>query len=431
LSPATVAVLDECLPVSLASALFDLLSLNSNYQAALEVYTKEAFPFEWARSQNNLATAYLYRIRGETAEHLEMAISAYQAALEVYTRETFPEQWAMTQNNLGLAHLMIQKNLELAYSNRIRGERAEHLEMAISAYQAALEVYTREAFPEQRAITQNNLATAYFDRIKGERTDNLEMAIGTYQAALEIRTREAFPIGNAQTLYNLGVAYQDNSQLPQAYKTFATAIETVESMRSEIVIGGEADKQKLAEEWNKLYQSMVEVCLKMKNNTAALEYVERSKTRNLVELFHNARNLQNVQRINFQEIRSLLGEDEAILEWYISGNTFKVFIITRESPQLPITKRGVEGIDVWESSYQDLQALDEFQQEYIVDYLGQFDNWKNQLDSRLKKLAKILYIDEIISRLPENCQRLILVPFRSLHLLPLHALTSRRLRQNA
>ena len=62
-------------------------------------------------------------------------------------------------------------------------------------------------------------------------------------------------------------------------------------MRGEIVIGGEVDKQKLAEEWNNLYQSMVEVCLKMGNNTATLEYVERSKTRNLIELFHNARSL--------------------------------------------------------------------------------------------------------------------------------------------
>ncbi|MEG4804780.1 CHAT domain-containing protein [Microcoleus sp. ARI1-B5] len=44
----------------------------------------------------------------------------------------------------------------------------------------------------------------------------------------------------------------------------------------------------------------------------------------------------------------------------------------------------------------------------------------------MEKLAQILHIDEIISRLPENCQKLILVPFRYLHLFPLHALTSSR-----
>ena len=280
-----------------------------------------------------------------------------------------------------------------------------------------MEVYTPDAFPFEWAMSQNNLANAYLYRIRGEKAENLELAIAAFEAALTIFTPDAFPIEHTATLYGLGVAYQNNSQIPEAYNTFNTAIETVELMRSEIIIGGEADRQKLAEEWNKLYQSMVEVCLQMENSTAALEYVERSKTRNLVELFHKARSLPSqVQRISFAEIRSLLAENEAILEWYITYNDFKVFIVTRDSPQP----------DIWQSSSQDLQALEELQQEYLDDYMEGIDNWKNQLNSRLEKLAQILHIDEIISRLPENCQKLILVPFRYLHLFPLHALTSSR-----
>ena len=383
----------------------------SAYKEALSVNTREADPQLWAMTQNNLGIAYSYRIRGEKADNVEMAIATYREALSVYTRETFPEGWARTQNNLGIA-----------YSDRIRGEEADNMEMAIATYREALSVYTREAFPQSWAMTQKNLANAYFMRIRGEERDNAELAIATFHKAWEVLTREAFPIENTQTLYGLGLIYLYNFQFPAAYNTFNYAIETVELMRTEIIVGGEADRQKLAEEWNKLYQDMVEVCLEMENKTAALEYIERSKTRNLVELFHKARSLtQNVQRISFAEIRSLLGEDEAILEWYISGNNFKVFIITRASTQ-PV---------VWESSYQDLEALEKFQQEYIDDYINQPDNWRKQLETRLEKLAAILHIDEIISRLPENCQRLILVPFRYLHLLPLHALTSRRLRQNA
>jgi tetratricopeptide (TPR) repeat protein len=67
--------------------------------------------------------------------HLEQAIAAYQAALEVYTREELPLDWAMTQNNLGIA-----------LRNRMRGERAANLEGAIAAFQAALEVF-RERLP--------------------------------------------------------------------------------------------------------------------------------------------------------------------------------------------------------------------------------------------------------------------------------------------
>jgi tetratricopeptide (TPR) repeat protein len=55
-------------------------------------------------TQNNLGNAYADRIRGERAENLERAIRHYQQALEVRTREAFPSDWAGTQNNLGLAY---------------------------------------------------------------------------------------------------------------------------------------------------------------------------------------------------------------------------------------------------------------------------------------------------------------------------------------
>jgi CHAT domain-containing protein len=380
------------------------------YQAALSVYTREAFPEDWAMSQNNLALAYSDRIRGEKADNIEKSIELYQTALSVYTRDAFPLEWARSQNNLGEA-----------YRNRIRGKKTSNIEKSIKFYQASLSVYTRDTSPFEWARSKNNLAGAYLYRIKGKKANNLERSIEFFQSALSVRTRDAYPINHAETLFNLGLTYRSNSQLPQAYNTFKAAIETVESMRSEIIIGGEADRQKLAEEYNRIYHLMVEVCLDRENKTAALEYIERTKTRNLVELFHNARSLpQNVQRISFQEIRSLLGEDEAILEWYITFNGFKVFIITHDSTQP----------DVWQSSDADLEALRDFANEYINDYIYQNDNWEKQLEIRLEKLAKILHIDEIISRLPENCQRLILVPFVYLHLLPLHALTSRRLKQN-
>ncbi|MEG4541412.1 tetratricopeptide repeat protein, partial [Microcoleus sp. Aus8_D2] len=424
------------------------------FEASLEIWTRDAFPENWAIIQNNLGSAYRDRIRGEKVENMELAIAAFEASLEIWTRDAFPEDWAIIQNNLGSAYhdrIIGEKadNLELAiaafesslsirtrdifpfewaknnnslgdvYLDRITGEKVDNLEQAIATYKASLEICTREAFPSEWARSQNSLAAGYLYRIRGEKADNLELAIAAFKASLEINTRDAFPINNAITLYNLGFTYHNNSQLPEAYNTFNSAIETVELMRSEIIIGGEADRQKLAEEWNKLYQSMVEVCLDMENPTAALEYIERSKTRNLVELFHKARSLpEKLQRITFTEIRTLLAENEAILEWYITYNGFKVFLITRDSPQP----------DVWQSSSQDLQALEELQHEYLDDIKDEekYDNWKNQLETRLEKLAQILHIDEIIARLPENCQKLILVPFRYLHLFPLHALTSSR-----
>jgi CHAT domain-containing protein/predicted enzyme related to lactoylglutathione lyase len=288
------------------------------YEAALTVYTFEDFSEKWALTQNNLAAAYSNRIKGSRAHNLERAIGFYEVALTVYTFEDFSEKWALTQNNLAAAYsnringsradnleraigfyeaaLTVrtledfredwagtQNNLALTYSNRINGSRAQNLELAIDLYEAALTVRTLEDFPEYWAGTQNNLANTYRYRINGSRADNLEQAIKLYDNALTIRNREAFPQEYTETLSNLGNLYQSNQQWQLAYHTYAAAIETVEFLRAEIKSGDES-KQKLAEEWNKLYRNMVEVCLKLKNYTAAIEYVERSKARNLVEL---------------------------------------------------------------------------------------------------------------------------------------------------
>ena len=73
-------------------------------------------------------------------EHLAAAVTAFRSALEVYTREQLPQEWAMTQNNLGIAH----KN-QAARTEGTKG--AELLAQAVSAYRSALEVYTRDQLP--------------------------------------------------------------------------------------------------------------------------------------------------------------------------------------------------------------------------------------------------------------------------------------------
>ena len=455
--------------------------------AALEVYTCKAFPQQWAGTHKNLATTYYSRIRGERADNIESAIRFYTSALEVYTRKAFPEDWAGTHNNLGVA-----------YSGRIKGERADNIESAIRCYQDALEVYTRKAFPQEWAGTDNNLAGAYYSRITGKRAQNIEMAIRCYKDALEVRTREAFPQDNAATLFNLGIAYRDVPNLQLAHDTFTDAINTVELLRGEIHSGDET-KQKLAEEWNKLYRNMVEVCIELKNYTAAIEYAERSKARNLVELLATrdlypkgdipetvinelsrlrreidaeqrrvdieqtnpnsnggtisgerspqidnlqttsrdqtnltqlrqqlneliAREIkpidpdfaltQEVKGISYSEIQSLTAENTAILQWYIISDRFLAFIITPESPT-PI---------VWQSSKADFQALVNWNNEYLTDYLENKTQWQQNLASRLQSLADILHLKDLLGRVPKQCSQLILIPHRGLHLFPLHAL---------
>jgi CHAT domain-containing protein len=462
-------------------------------------------------TQNNLGNAYWERIRGERADNLERAIASYNASLEVYTREAFPYDWAMTQNNLGNA-----------YWERIRGERADNLELAIASYNASLEVYTREAFPEQWATTQNNLGIAYLYRIRGERADNLERAIASYNASLEVYSREAFPYEWARSQNNLGIAYRDLGQIPEAFECFRLALEIrtptafpinclqtgrnlgetafQSELWSDAIAGydaaiqaveqscewasSEATRQELRQNDIDVYTKIVQACVNANQIENAIEYIERSKARTLVELLANRHlspkgdvppallnQLQQLKRelpakrqllataqtlnsdaaqplrqevselqsqlqqvleeiqhidpsyqltqfvrpISFTEIRDLLDERTAILLWYITSERFFTFVITHQSPPY-----------VWQSSADDLAELEQWRENYLNDYNGikreKNPQWQTQLPSRLEQLSAILHLEEILTHVPEQCKQLILIPHRYLHLFPVHAL---------
>ena len=81
---------------------------------------------------------------------LEQAVAACRAALEEFTYDRVPRDWAMTQMNLGGALLSL-------------GERAggtARLQEAVAAYRLALEEWTCDRLPLDWATTQNNLGLA-------------------------------------------------------------------------------------------------------------------------------------------------------------------------------------------------------------------------------------------------------------------------------
>ena len=89
----------------------------------------------------------------ESQRLLAEAVTAYRAALEVYTRTTLPQGWAMTQVGLGNALLDQGTPVTGAESQRLLAE-------AVTAYRAALEVFTREGFPSYWAMVRSNIVEA-------------------------------------------------------------------------------------------------------------------------------------------------------------------------------------------------------------------------------------------------------------------------------
>jgi CHAT domain-containing protein/predicted LPLAT superfamily acyltransferase len=497
------------------------------YNQSLKVYTRDAFPEDWAGTQNNLGNAYLYRIRGERADNLELAIDAYNQSLKVYTRDAFPEDWAGTQNNLGEAYrtrireeradnleLAIdaynlslkvytrdafpedwagtQNNLGNAYSDRIIGERADNLKFAIEAFNLSLEVYTREAFPEDWARTQNNLGLAYSERIRGEKADNLELAIAALNLSLEVRTPTAFPIDCLRTGRNLGDTANLIKDWKIAIKGYNLAIEAVENTRLEAL--NPQRQQEILSDAMDVYHGIVQSYLNLNQKDRALEYVERSKTRYLVQLLTDrdiypkgnipqtiiteldrlrraiigeeqqlaiqeqtrnrgviltldeqkqpilndythlnhlkqelkqfiAREIteidetfiltQKVELMPFQDILSLTDADTCILQWYITGEKILAFVVSADG-----------NINVWESSKDEKNQLINTINNYLQLYYSQNGKgeWMNQLSNLLHTFANVLHITDIITLIPNTCERLIVIPHWFLHILPIHAL---------
>jgi tetratricopeptide (TPR) repeat protein len=225
------------------------------------------------------------------AANLESAIAAYDEAAGIRRELGLDKDKYLsdTLTNLGVAR-NTQANMGI--------NPAANLESAIAAYNAAAEIRRELGLDKDLSTTLTNLGNARNTQANMgiNPAANLESAIAAYNAAAEIRRRLGLARDLAGTLNNIGFAYQTQSRLTgnssdekqtaleNAYRSFQESLEQVEYLRGEIGADSEGYKRNFNEEWNKVYRGMVQVCLELGRYSDAIEYVDRSKARNLVEL---------------------------------------------------------------------------------------------------------------------------------------------------
>jgi CHAT domain-containing protein len=244
---------------------------------ALEVYTKEEQPQAWARTKNNLGGAYgeLAPFSVNPAEQIQEAIAVFIEALGVYTKEEQPQDWANTNNNLGVAYR------ELAPFSANPGEQIQE---AIAVFIEALEVYTKEEQPQAWARTNNNLCLAYRDLapFSANPGEQIQEAIAAYNNALQVRDPVQLPTHCLQTARNLGNLGFTNKLPDVAINGYLLAITAVENLRAAAI--DPARKAEIVSQAIEVYANLVQVYVDQQNYDKALEVVDRSKARNLVEL---------------------------------------------------------------------------------------------------------------------------------------------------
>ena len=321
--------------------------------------------------------------------------------------------------------------------------------------------------------------------------------IECFNLALEIYTPTSFPRECFNLWELMGRFTFDNQQWRAAWQSYSNAIAAVEQSREWAT--NEAARQEIQLNAIDVYIKMVQACINDGQIEKALETVERSKSRNLVELLANSelepkgadyqlkqdlrrlrstissirqllaqadnnstfnrdsfqgfrssetssynreyiaqqrellqeyqRQLdevfaqcqeldpdftltQQVKPITVAEIRDLIDSHTAILEWYIGIESFQIFIVTQSS------------LEVLQFDKAELEKLEAWNQQYLESLFNNTKTWRKNLSESLNSLSQILRFDEILNHPAlANCDSLILVPHRYLHLFPLHSLS--------
>ncbi|PCI19452.1 MAG: hypothetical protein COB62_05535 [Piscirickettsiaceae bacterium] len=169
-----------------------LLKAQAEYESSLPVLYKMGTKEEAAEAEMNLGLV-LQSLAGMNAIPITESIKAYQRALKVFTRHAYPTEYAILHNNLATVYLSIP----------MTDERSKMREaMAVQSFQEALKVVTLIDQPTEYAMLQNNLGNALQYASSSHAVENNLRALEAYEEALKVRTPEDTPYEYANTICN-------------------------------------------------------------------------------------------------------------------------------------------------------------------------------------------------------------------------------------
>ncbi|HYU76630.1 MAG TPA: hypothetical protein VEL31_28500 [Ktedonobacteraceae bacterium] len=213
------------------------------FQAALEVYTREQSPLDWARMKYNLANTLLDQamlVEGTTRiELLEQAANTYHESLQVYSYEYTPAEWAQVWQKLGLVFSRQAILME--------GEaRSSLLKEAEQAFCDALKVYSYEQTPSDWARSQQNLGTTYLEQAQLEeattRLSLVERATNAYREALGVYTKQRMLEEQADVQTLLGGALRQQVELVEEANRLALLLQAADAYQIALQIYSSMDR---------------------------------------------------------------------------------------------------------------------------------------------------------------------------------------------
>jgi tetratricopeptide (TPR) repeat protein len=153
----------------------------------------------------------------------------------------------------------------------------------------------------------------------------------------------------------------------------------------------------------------------------ALELAEAYKNRHLNRVFNWS---SLTPQIDYPKIQSRLGSRTAAIYWHLSPANLNAFIL-RQDCSLQVMSSIHQGqrfeawMQQWQQNYEQSRTL--------TPEAAAASLWRQTMSYSLEQLSAILEVDLLSRTYLQGIDRIVLIPHRALHLLPLHTLFSERL----
>jgi tetratricopeptide (TPR) repeat protein len=162
------------------------------FERAIDTLQVHGKPEEVAEAELNQGLV-MQALCGMGRGRITDAISAYHRSLRVFSRDAWPQEYAVLHNNLAIAYLSMPATDE-------RGRMREAL--AVQSFEEVLKVINLIDHPSEYAMINNNLGNALQYASSGHVLENNLRALAAYDEALRVRNPRDTPLEYANTIAN-------------------------------------------------------------------------------------------------------------------------------------------------------------------------------------------------------------------------------------
>jgi CHAT domain-containing protein len=248
--------------------------------------------------------------------------------------------------------------------------------------------------------------------------DNREIEID--DRVITAVTPTTIPIDTLKTSHAQGQIYFQQGEWQLAIDAYEIAMQAVETSRHLLV--DEQQRQEMLDGAHSIYENAIQCAINLQNYPQAIQYTERSRTRQLVELMAqknlsadgtNSPDLAEVETIDYPNIRQLIHNPHtAILNCYTTKDDTHIFIIKQSgTPTIHTCKtQGWQKFQDW------------LQKTWINPSRESNSTWATDLPRLLHDISQRLELDTLIEQHLTNINELIIIPHLNLHQIPFAAL---------